>query len=106
MRPDTTRLHDPVQATKTALQAVAARVLSLTEEITTADQRLKALLANAAPHTMALLGVSTEHAGSCWSPPDRIPPDYAVSRRSPPSAQPARFRPAAARPTATPEPWR
>jgi transposase len=63
MRPDTTRVYDPVQATKTALHAIAARVTTLTQEITTADKRLKALLAHAAPRTMALLGVSTEHAG-------------------------------------------
>jgi len=63
LRPDTTRPHDPVQATKTALQAIGARVGALTDEITTADKRLKALLIQAAPRTMDMLGVSTEHAG-------------------------------------------
>jgi transposase len=63
MRPDTGRVYDPVQATKTALQAIGTRVTTLTDEITTAGKRLKALLAHAAPRTMALLGVSTEHAG-------------------------------------------
>jgi transposase len=63
MRPDTTRVCDPVQATKTALQAIAARVTTPTREITMADKRLKVLLTHAAPRTMTLLGVSTEHAG-------------------------------------------
>ena len=63
MRPDTTRLDDPVQATRTALQVIGARVAALTDEITTADKRLKAMLARAAPDTMGMLGVSTEHAG-------------------------------------------
>jgi transposase len=63
MRPDTARVDDPVQATKTALQAIGARILTLTDEITTADKRLKTLLILAAPRTMALLGVATEHAG-------------------------------------------
>jgi len=44
MRPDTTRMDNPVHATKTALPATAARVLTLTDEIATADKRLKALL--------------------------------------------------------------
>jgi transposase len=63
LRPDTTRLNDPVQATKTALQTIGTRVGALTDEITTADKRLKALLIQAAPRTMGMLGVSTEHAG-------------------------------------------
>jgi hypothetical protein len=63
LRPDTTRLHDPVQATKAALRAVADRIVTLTEEITRASTQLRVLVAQAAPRTMSLLGVSTEHAG-------------------------------------------
>jgi transposase len=103
MRPDTSRVYDPVQATKTALQAIGTRVTTLTDEITTADKRLKALLAHAAPRTMTLLE-SVHRAcrpGSCWSPPGRTPPGCGRRPPSPPSAAPALSRPAAANPTAT-----
>jgi transposase len=63
LRPDTNHLHDPVQATKAALRAVADRIRALSEEIANADKHLHALVAQAAPRTVALLGVSTEHAG-------------------------------------------
>jgi transposase len=61
-RPDTTRLADPTQATKTALRSVDARVVHLTAEITTLDTQLRGLVAAAAPRTMALFAVSTQHA--------------------------------------------
>jgi hypothetical protein len=61
--PDTTRLHAPVQATKAALRAVADRIVTLTEEITRTGTQLRVLVAQAAPRTMGLLGVSVEHAG-------------------------------------------
>lgn len=63
MRPDPDRLHEPPRATKTALRTLGARVHTLTAEITAADQHLTALVAQAAPRTLALHGVSTEHAG-------------------------------------------
>lgn len=63
LRPDATQMHDPVQATKTALHAVAGRVMALTAEITHASTHLQVLVAQAAPRTTALLGISTEHAG-------------------------------------------
>lgn len=63
LRPDPNQLHDPTQATKTALRAVATRIAQLDEEIALASQRLRDLVARAAPRTTTLLGVSTEHAG-------------------------------------------
>jgi transposase len=61
-RPDTTRLADPVQATKTALRSVGARVINLNSEIAALDTQLRELVAAAAPRTMALFAVSTQHA--------------------------------------------
>lgn len=63
LRPDMSRLHDPTQATLAALRALADRIIALTEEITRASKQLRALLAQAAPRTMDLHGVSAEHAG-------------------------------------------
>jgi transposase len=63
LRPDGTHLHDPVQATKAALPAVAHRIEMLTEDITETSRQLQALVAQVAPRTTALLGVATEHAG-------------------------------------------
>jgi transposase len=62
LRPDTTRLADPTQATKTALRSVATRVVDLTAEIKTLDAQLRCLVAAAAPRTLALFAVSTQHA--------------------------------------------
>jgi transposase len=63
LRADMSRLHDPTQATLAALRALADRITALTEEITRATKQLRALVAQAAPRTMGLHGVSAEHAG-------------------------------------------
>jgi transposase len=62
LRPDTSRLADPTQATKLALRTIAVRVAALNTEITALDTQLGELVTAAAPHTLALLGVGTEHA--------------------------------------------
>jgi hypothetical protein len=55
-------MWDPTQATKTALGSVGARVLDLNSEIAVLDTQLRELVAAAAPRTMALFAVSTQHA--------------------------------------------
>jgi transposase len=101
MRPDTTRLDDPVQATKTALQTIGARVATLTDEITTADKRLKALLTRAAPRTMGLLGVATEHAGQLLVTAGQNSTRLHSEASFAALCGPAQSRPAAARPPVT-----
>lgn len=60
---DDKRLADPVQATKAALQAVAARVQHLDAEVAEADKRLRPLVTKTAPTLSALMGVGPEVAG-------------------------------------------
>jgi transposase len=76
LRPDATRLADPVQATKAALRAVALRILALEQEIKLADQRLGKLVPKAAPQTLGLLAIGVEHAGqllvTAGDNPDRL----------------------------------
>jgi transposase len=62
LRPDTSRLADPTQATKLALRTIAVRVAALNTEISALDTQLGELVTAAAPRTLALLGVGTEHA--------------------------------------------
>lgn len=54
---------DPVQATKMAMRCVGRRAAALTDEIDATGTQLTQLLESVAPTTMALFGVSTEHAG-------------------------------------------
>jgi transposase len=63
LRPDPTRLADPTHATKLALRSVAGRVHDLDTEIAELDAHLARLVKVAAPRTLALVGVGTEHAG-------------------------------------------
>jgi transposase len=63
LRPDPSRLADPTHATKLALRSIATRVHDLTTEIATLDAQLGKLVKLAAPRTLALVGVGTEHAG-------------------------------------------
>jgi transposase len=63
LRPDPSRLSDPVHAAKLALRSLARRIALLDDEITELDTQLAPLVAAAAPRTTALLGISTGHAG-------------------------------------------
>jgi transposase len=63
MRPDPTRLADPAQAAKAALRSVARRIHDLDAEVADLDHQLRPLVARAAPRTIALLGIGTQHAG-------------------------------------------
>jgi len=62
LRPDSTQLAAPLQATKSALRSIAVRVGALNSEIAELDKHLKTLVAAAAPRTLALRGVGIEHA--------------------------------------------
>jgi transposase len=62
LRPDSSRLHEPLQACKLALRSLARRIRELDGEIDELDRRLRPLVATAAPQTTALLGVGTQHA--------------------------------------------
>ncbi|MGH3261160.1 MAG: IS110 family transposase [Trebonia sp.] len=84
LRPDRARLHEPLQAAKLALRSVAERVRDLDRQIALLDQHLAPLVATAAPRTMSLLGVSTQHAGqllvTAGQNIERLPSDGAFAR--------------------------
>jgi len=61
-RPDLHRLTDPIQATKLAMRTIASRIADLNSEIASLDAQLDKLVRTAAPRTLGLLGVGTEHA--------------------------------------------
>lgn len=56
-------VHDPCQAAKFALRALARRIDALDQEIIAIDQQLEPLVEAAAPGLVKLLGISTGHAG-------------------------------------------
>lgn len=62
LRPDTAQIATPLQAAKLALRSLAQRVRALDNEITALDRQLAPLVADTAPRTISLLGVSTGHA--------------------------------------------
>jgi transposase len=80
---DDTRLDDPVEATKAALMAVAARITALTAEVTAADKRLGPIVTRTAPRTTALFGVGPEVAGQLLTTagdnPDRLHSEAALA---------------------------
>ena len=62
-RPASHELAKPIHAAKFALRSIARRISALDEEIAHLDRQLDELVRTAAPRTIALLGVSTGHAG-------------------------------------------
>ena len=62
LRPALDQLDNPAQATKLALRSAARRILALNKEIVEIDAQLEALIRRAAPRTISLLGVGTQHA--------------------------------------------
>jgi transposase len=63
LRPDPTRVSDPVHAAKVALRSLARRIATLEEEIKELDGQLAPLVGQAAPRTLGLLGIGPAHAG-------------------------------------------
>jgi transposase len=76
LRPDPARLHDPVEATKHALRALAQRHAQLTTEIAALDVHLAALVQRINPALLELNGVGVDVAGqllvTAGGNPDRI----------------------------------
>jgi transposase len=62
LRPDSDRIHEPLQAAKLALRSLARRIGQLDREILELDQQLERLVAAAAPRTLRLFGVGTQAA--------------------------------------------
>jgi transposase len=77
-------LHDPYQATKAALRALATRITALNTEIRQADKRLRHLVARTAPRLTAINGVGAEVAGQLLTTagdnPDRLRSEAALAR--------------------------
>jgi hypothetical protein len=63
LRPDTSRLREPLQAAKLALRSLARRIRDLDRELLELDTELERLVAAAAPRTVALFCVGTQSAG-------------------------------------------
>ena len=61
LRPDLTALADPAQAAKVALRSLARQIADLNQQIAELDAALTPLVTAAAPRTLALLGVGTQH---------------------------------------------
>lgn len=84
LRPDTSRLEDPVQATKVALRSVAARAHALHEEIGHLNAQLNELVAAAAPTTRAVFAMGTDTTSALLvaigDNPDRLRSEAAFSR--------------------------
>jgi transposase len=80
---DETRLTDPLQATKAALAAIAARITALTTEIAHADRRLRPAVARTAPTLSRLFGAGPEVAGQLLATagdnPDRLRSEAALA---------------------------
>lgn len=62
LRPDRTRLCDPLQAAKLALRTLARRIQALTEEIDEVERTLADLVHAAAPTLTSRVGIGTLHA--------------------------------------------
>ncbi|GAB19980.1 putative transposase [Gordonia effusa NBRC 100432] len=84
LRPDTTRPHDPIQAAKTALRALATRITDLDTEIKSHDRALTEIITPLAPRLLALPQVGIHIAaqllltiGQC---PNRITTDAQFAR--------------------------
>jgi transposase len=84
LRPDPSRLCDPVQATKAALRSVALRAKALREELQILDGQLGELVAVVAPHTLATfaMGIDTTSAllVTIGDNPDRLRSEAAFAR--------------------------
>ncbi|WP_216676723.1 hypothetical protein [Nocardia terpenica] len=90
------RPDHPAQATKLALRNIGRRIAALTDEIDAVTKQSTASLEAVAPTTMALFGVSTDHAGQLLVTAGGNPTGCARNPRSQHCAPRTRSRPAAA----------
>ena len=78
------RLEDHYQATKLAMRSVARRIGDLNDEITSLESALEPLVHQAAPATLALVGIGTDHAAqllvTAGDNPDRMRSDPSFAR--------------------------
>ena len=84
LRPDLARLGDPSEATKLALRHVALRAQALGAECRELDQRLRDLVAAAAPRTLRVFALGSETTAAllvCLGDnPDRLRSEAAFAR--------------------------
>ncbi len=84
LRPDETRLADPLQATKVALRSVGLRAKALREEIKLLERQLTELVAAAAPATMGTFAIGVDTASALLvtvgDNPDRLRSEAAFAR--------------------------
>lgn len=84
LRPDLARLDDPSEATKLALRRVASRAQALGAECHDLDQRLRDLVAAAAPRTLRVFAMGSETTAAllvCLGDnPDRLRSEAAFAR--------------------------
>jgi transposase len=80
---DEARMSDPLDATKAALQTIAARVETLTAEIATANKRLRPTVTKTAPVLSAMFGIGPDVAGQLLATagdnPDRLRSEAALA---------------------------
>jgi transposase len=62
LRPSSGELGTPTHAARFALRSIAQRIAMLDQEIASLDQQLQPLVRAAAPRTIRLMGISTQHA--------------------------------------------
>lgn len=83
-RPDRDSIHHPVQAVTLALRSIARRIRDFDEQIAELDEQLTALVRQAAPHTLTLLGIGPVHAAqlliTAGQNIDRLHSDAAFAR--------------------------
>ena len=83
-RPDPTRLHDPIQATKLALKTIATRARALIEECRQLQRQLDALLHEIAPTTAGVFALGPDTAITLLiaigDNPDRLRSEAAFAR--------------------------
>jgi len=84
LRPDSSRLEDPVQATKLALRSVAARAQALHDEVVHLDRQLSELVTASAPATSSVFAMGTDTTSALLvaigDNPDRLRSEAAFSR--------------------------
>lgn len=83
-RPDLTRLVEPEQAAKLAMQRLGNRVIALSAESTTAEAQLRALVAQTVPTLLSRPGIGVHTAArfliTAAANIDRLPDDAAFAR--------------------------
>lgn len=84
LRPDASRLDDPLQAAKLALRSIAGRAAALRDEAVELDREIRRLLATAAPTTMATFAMGPDTAASLLvtvgDNPERLRSEAAFAR--------------------------